>query len=187
MSLPSIGAAGGVIILWNKDSINEVASRVDRFSTSLTAIRHGVSLHRCISAVYGPSDGNLFPVFLEELEMIRSSSNLPWCIGRDFNEVLFSKEMSNGGRRTRGMERFGDFVDKNNLLDVPCSGPRFTWSNFQERPMMSRLIGFWCLQIGRISFRGLKFVLCHALGQTILLYYCQEVLFAKDHFLFAFS
>lgn len=30
----------------------------------------------------------------------------------------------------RRMELFGDFVDGNNLFDVPCSGPMFTWSNF---------------------------------------------------------
>lgn len=142
ISLPSIGAARGVIIFWNKDCIEELASRVDKFSTSLTVVCSEESLRWCISVVYGLMDSNLFSVFLDELDMLKPSSKLPWCIGGDFNEVLFLDEKSNGGRRTKSMELFGDFVDRNNLLDFPCSGPRFTWSHFQDRPVMSRLDRF---------------------------------------------
>lgn len=53
--------------------------------------------------------------------------------------MLFMDERSGGGRRTGGMEIFGDFVDKNDFLDVQLVGARFTWSNFQERPLMSHL------------------------------------------------
>lgn len=128
--LHSIGTAGGIIICWNKDSIMEIDSRVDRFSTTLLVVRCGESQRWSITVVYGPTDGSLFPDFLVELDMLWLSFDNPWCIGGDFNEVLFSNERSRGGRRTRGTKLFGDFVDKYNLLDVPCPSPRFTWSNF---------------------------------------------------------
>lgn len=34
--------------------------------------------------MYGSTDEALFNVFLAELDMIRSSSALPWCVGGEF-------------------------------------------------------------------------------------------------------
>lgn len=52
------------------------------------------------------------------------------------------REVGGGGRRTGEMEMFGDFVDRHNLMDIHFSGMRFTWSNFQENPSLSRLDRF---------------------------------------------
>lgn len=63
VSLPSIRIAGGVINFWNKDSIREIDSRVDKFSTSLLEACCGETQRWCITAIYGPIDGILFPIF----------------------------------------------------------------------------------------------------------------------------
>lgn len=42
-------------------------------------------------------------------------------------------------RRTRGLDMFCDFMDLNELLNLAIQGTRFTWSNFQDSPMMSKL------------------------------------------------
>lgn len=55
----------------------------------------------------------------------------------NFNEVMFLEES-----KGRGMDLFGDFVDKNDLLDVPTAGSQFTWSNFQIIYSLSRLDRF---------------------------------------------
>lgn len=67
---------------------------------------------------------------------------MPWCIGGDFNEVLFLKERNKAIRRTRGMDMFCDFVYRKELIDVQMSGAKFTWSNFQDRPTLSKLDRF---------------------------------------------
>lgn len=64
-----------------------------------------------------------------------------WCIGGDFNVIQFPHEK--GGRRiTHSMEKHSKFINKNELIDLPVLGRRFTWSNNQERAAMSRLYRF---------------------------------------------
>ncbi|KAK8669844.1 hypothetical protein V6N13_104613 [Hibiscus sabdariffa] len=40
------------------------------------------------------------------------------------------------------MQEFSEFIDALNLIDPPLSGGAFTWSNFRERPTLSRLDQF---------------------------------------------
>lgn len=93
--LLSLKTTGG-IILWDKDHIVELNSRVDTFSVSLTTSRVSETSSWRVTAVYGPIDGSLSGGFLAELDSLRTGCDLPWCMGEDFNEVLYSNERSRG-------------------------------------------------------------------------------------------
>lgn len=141
-SLPSSGRARGILIFWNKSRVDAVGSDVGRFSLSVLAHFKGDTRCWMVSCVYGPTNSALFPDFLIKLERIQRGHNFPWCIGGDFNEVLSVNDRFGGGKRTRAMELFGNFIDRLGLLDIVTSGPRFTWSNFQVTPAMSKLNRF---------------------------------------------
>lgn len=47
----------------------------------------------------------------------------------DFNEVLYMDERNRVVKRSMGMDAFCQFVDSNDLINLPISGARFTWSN----------------------------------------------------------
>lgn len=51
-----------------------------------------------------------------------------WCIGGDFNLVKFPRERD--GHWGSSMDKFGEFIERWNLIDGPFKGARFTWSNF---------------------------------------------------------
>lgn len=103
----------------------------DTFSVIVVAIFKCESQKWMIMGVYGPSLGGQFlDDFILKLKVIRGRWDIPWCIGGDFNEVLFLDERNRATRRTRGMDVFRDFVYQNELIDVPSSGACFTWSNF---------------------------------------------------------
>lgn len=59
--------------------------------------------------------------------------------------MLDPSDRNGGGRRARGMREFVDFIDCKGLPDVSIGGLRYTWSNFQERPKMSKLDRFLVL------------------------------------------
>lgn len=122
--------------MWDKDLIREDRTRVDKYSATLTTFRRGKSQRWSVTAVYGPIDIGLLVECLDELDRIKVEIGMPWCMGGDFNEVLFSEERSNGNRRLGGMERLWDFLDRHNLWDVPLTSSQFTWSNFQDTPIV---------------------------------------------------
>lgn len=56
---------------------------------------------------------------------------------------------------TRNMERFSDFINDNEFIDLPLSGRKFTWSNRQQRAAMSRIDHVLILRIGMNSLQVL--------------------------------
>jgi hypothetical protein len=66
-------------------------------------------------------------------------SDLPWLIIGDFN-VLHSQQDTTGRlRRTGPMRDFNDLIDELNLLEVPLQGRKYTYSNHQPNPILTKL------------------------------------------------
>ena len=89
--------------------------------------------------VYGPNDNNLWGDLWDELVGIQQYWNVPWCFFVDFNIVHFSSERRGGSRLTPAMEKFSDFIEDLNLIDLPLEGRSYTWSSGTEQPSMSRI------------------------------------------------
>ncbi|EOY29675.1 Membrane protein-like, putative [Theobroma cacao] len=68
-------------------------------------------------------------------------TSLPWCLGGDFNAVLWDHERT-GLSNKREMEHFRQFVDDGSHIDLPLSGNKFTWCNNKEKVSFSRLNRF---------------------------------------------
>ena len=84
------------------------------------------------SGVYGPNDNNLGSDLWDELVGIQQYWNVPWCCFGDFNVVRFPSEQRGGSRLTPAMEKFSEFIEDLNLIDLPLEGGRFTWSSGTE-------------------------------------------------------
>lgn len=115
---------------------------MDTYLVSLVGTLSGENQRWIITGVYGPSMGSRLEIFLAILQSIRNKRDLPWCIKGDFNEVMYMEEQSQAVRRTRGMDEFYEFVDGNDLLNLPNSGAQFTCSNLLERAYLSKLDRF---------------------------------------------
>lgn len=56
--------------------------------------------------------------------------------------VRFPYEKKGGRNLTYSMERFEDFINNNELIDLPLVARNNAWSNNQERQAMSRIDHF---------------------------------------------
>ena len=71
------------------------------------------------SGVYGPNDNNMRRYMWDELVGIQQYWNVPWCCFRDFNVVRFPSKRRGGSRLTSAMEKFSEFIEDLNLIDLP--------------------------------------------------------------------
>ena len=136
------GSAGGVLLLWDNNRISLVDSVVGSFSVTCLFKMPENGFLWAFSGVYGPTNNSFRESFWEELGSIKGLWDCPWCVGGDFNEVLFPNERSRGGRLSNSMRRFSDILSDLELRDLPLQGGPYTWSGGLNGNAMSRLDRF---------------------------------------------
>jgi len=78
----------------------------------------------------------------EELHYTRGGWSDPWCVARDFNEILHSHERSTCVCPSNTMAEFREFMNFSTLMDPPLRGGDFTWSRSKDNAVCSRLDRF---------------------------------------------
>ena len=75
----------------------------------------------------------------DELVGIQHYWRIPWCHFGDFNIVRFPNERRGETRLTLAMEKFSEFIEDLNMVDLPLEGGWYTWSSGTDQPAMSRI------------------------------------------------
>ncbi|KAK2985871.1 hypothetical protein RJ640_009941 [Escallonia rubra] len=140
---PAIGTAGGIILMWNASSLTVKDIHHGKYSISVCFSNNLDNFDWVFTGVYGPNDDELRKdLWLELLEVQRRWSK-PWCVGGDFNVIRFPYEKSGESDYSSAMVDFSFFVNDAGLLDLPLTGAKYTWTNNQRNPIMSRLDRFF--------------------------------------------
>ncbi|KAL6330900.1 hypothetical protein AAG906_009328 [Vitis piasezkii] len=105
-ALDAQGAAGGILICWDKRTLEILEMEMGQFSIScrLRNVEDGKTW--IFTGVYGPFSKEDRETLWGELGAIRGIWDDPWCLGGDFNVTLNLGERSNQGRLTGAMRRF---------------------------------------------------------------------------------
>lgn len=74
-----------------------------------------------------------------ELNDIGNLIDAPWCIGGDFNEILFSTDRNRTSARHHRSNSFHEWISDFSLIDLPLPNLQHTWSNFRAEASCSRL------------------------------------------------
>ncbi|KAK8637022.1 hypothetical protein V6N13_064452 [Hibiscus sabdariffa] len=141
---PSIGFVGGLLSLWDPKVFECQGNFVQRnYIIMVGKIHvHSKSLACTVVNVYAPNGSPERSNVFRELKYILFLYNLPIIMGGDFNIVSKTKEKVGVSIKRGEMREFSEFIDTLNLIDPPLSGGAFTWSNFRERPALSKLDRF---------------------------------------------
>ena len=140
--LGSVGASGGVLLMWDNRVVDKVKEAVGRFSVSCKFKNVVDHFFWAFTGVYGPNSDRDRSFLWEELSGLRSWWDVPWCAGGDFNVVRFPSERSGSSNFTSAMHQFSAFIFEQSLIDLPLVGESFTWSNSREVASRSRLDKF---------------------------------------------
>ncbi|RVX23130.1 Transposon TX1 uncharacterized 149 kDa protein [Vitis vinifera] len=141
------GTAGGVIICWDKRSLEILGVEEGQFSISCRFRNEGDGAIWVFTGVYGPFSREDREGLWEELGAIRGLWEEPWCLGGDFNITLYIDDRNRTGRITSAMRRFAQIIDELGLVDIPLQGGSFTWSgglNNQTRARLDRFLATPC-------------------------------------------
>ena len=141
-ALNAVGLSGGVLVMWDKSAYRLVSSFCGDFSITciLQTVESGFDW--AFTGVYGPQARTDKLRFWEELRLIKDKWSGPWCVGGDFNEILYPHERSSGVSPSNSIEEFHNFINSCALVDLPLQGGDFAWSRSGEVPASSRLDRF---------------------------------------------
>ncbi|RVW49728.1 hypothetical protein CK203_070052 [Vitis vinifera] len=153
-ALEASGFAGGILVCWDKRTLDVLDVEVGQFSISCRVRNVEDGLIWMFTGVYGPFSREERDCLWEELGAIRGLWDVPWCLGGDFNITLFQGERSRQGRITGAMRRFAQMVDELELIDLPLQGGRCTWNGGKESQSWARLDRFLVTQNWLDYFSG---------------------------------
>lgn len=135
------GSSGGLISIWSVDILKEEEIIVNKHFILIKGTLTN-SFPCIIVNIYAPNNYMDRRSLWNELVVMKERSDVPWCIGGDFNEIRSISERLGCTRLDRGMRDFQNFLSEMEVRDIPLIGRRFTWSNFQETNIQSRLDRF---------------------------------------------
>lgn len=132
----SIGASGGIIILWNNPVLSVTDIKVGSFSLTIH-ITLADGFNFWLTGIYGPPRARDRGLFWDELKELSSLCTEGWLLGGDFNVTRWTFENSSQRRPTRSMNLFNRFITESNLTDLPFQNGLFTWSNLRDSSSLS--------------------------------------------------
>ncbi|XP_059599050.1 uncharacterized protein LOC132255193 [Vitis vinifera] len=146
VALDALGSAGGILVCWDKRSLEVMETEVGRFSVSCRFRNVEDGMSWIFTGVYGPFSKEDRDCLWEELGAIRGLWEDPWCLGGDFNVILSQRERSRQGRLSGAMRSFAQIVDDLELIDLPMQGGIATWNGGRNNQSWARLDRFLVTQ-----------------------------------------
>ncbi|KAM3292613.1 hypothetical protein ACQJBY_036379 [Aegilops geniculata] len=140
--LPSIGAAGGLLVVWNEHIFQGQLFHSNSYSISVsfTSSHNGDSW--ILTNIYGPSQQEERPHFIEWFRQFQTPEESKWLVLGDFNHIRYPQNRNLEGGNILNMLAFNEAISNLALIEIPIKGRNFTWSNMQDWPLLEKID--WC-------------------------------------------
>jgi hypothetical protein len=163
--IPSVGASGGLIIIWNNSVFSGMVMHYEPFAISVHFTSKQSTQKWTLVNVYGPCNGDLRDAFVQWLYNLNIPIDEDWLILGDFNFIRSPENRNKPGGNIDDMLIFNDVIRTQNLTELSIKGRKYTWSNMQEDPLLEQLDWFFyfCALDCKLSSNH-----CHTSGQTYI-------------------
>ncbi|KAI8031373.1 hypothetical protein LOK49_LG01G03784 [Camellia lanceoleosa] len=125
-----VGRVGGIWLLWNPTHVS-VSAHVANHQVIQATVKRQDYEDWVLGVVYASPNIRLRHNLWQDLEDTASSMTKPWLIAGDFNDISSHHESRSFTQTTQQnrSHRFLDQINRCGLMDLGCSGPKFTWTN----------------------------------------------------------
>jgi exonuclease III len=137
--LPAIGTSGGILIAVSDAyfSLSNVHITTNTVSASIGVMSDGSEWS--ITCVYGPQGDGDKLLFIDELRDLKPRMLPAWLLLGDFNLITKASDKNNLNINRRLIGKFRAARDFLLLKDMRMNGSRFTWSNAQQDPVLTKI------------------------------------------------
>lgn len=142
--LPAEDTRGGILLALKGDNVR--VQSVSRTTNTISAMIFDNRSHEewMITGVYGPQSCTDKKLFIVELRVLKQTAKPAWLILGDFNLIYRDEDKNNGHLNWRMMDRFRRALNHLQVKEILLIGRRFTWSNQQSNPVMTRIDRVFC-------------------------------------------
>jgi hypothetical protein len=136
---PSVGASGGIIMLWNSAVFVGVLVEIKRFFIVINFTSTHNSDNWKMVTVYGPCKGLKRDEFFQWLYNLVIHVDSLWLLLGDFDFIRSIENRNKPGGDINEMFLFNDIIGHLGLIEMTLKGRLYTWSNMQNEPLLEQL------------------------------------------------
>jgi hypothetical protein len=143
---PSVGASGGILVIWNSSILNGLLVEVQRFGVRIYFSSAHNNENWTLVCVYGPCEGVERDQFVSWLYNPSIPCTENWLLLGDFNFIRSQENRNKPGGDVNDIFLFNEIIGHLGLLELPLKGRRYTLSNMQREPLLEQLDWFFTSQ-----------------------------------------
>jgi exonuclease III len=142
--LPAAGTRGGILKAAKESvySLSDVNMSQNTIMVNVMDCRTNFSCS--LSGIYGPHGDLEKKMFIRELRNLKQATKPNWLLVGDFNLIYKAQDKNNGRINRRLMLRFRKDLNHMEVKELDFIGRKFTWSNNQSSPTLTRIDRAFC-------------------------------------------
>jgi hypothetical protein len=125
-----------------------------------------------VTGVYRPQGELENKMFIRELKGLKHSTSDNWLLLGDFNLIYKEEDKNNNRLNRRLMLRFKRALNHMDVKEVNLTGRRYTWSNGQQNPTLTRIDSLLHPLNGRKFSQTPSYRLCFPLFLITAPFFC---------------
>ena len=123
---PSVGALGGILVLWKSSLFTGTLIECKSFGIIVSFKSTQNSQAWTLVVVYGPCQGELRDQFVQWLYNLQIPDDELWLFLGDFNFIRSAQNRNLPGGNLHDMMLFNEIIGHLGLLELPLKGRAFT-------------------------------------------------------------